>query len=341
MNFIDCLNKNDLELDKFKEHKLYCRHLYKSYDRLSKKAGVNFNFASKADKVKNCATFLDFSYTASGKSKLVRANFCKDRLCCMCNSRRSKKVYNQVYSCSDYLYHRYNCNFIMLTLTVCNVKDYDLSYTIDRMQRGFSNMLKNYKSFKKICFGCVKVLEITYNRKSDTYHPHYHVLIAVRDNYFKSDDYLKRDDFLNMWRKAYGDNSITQVDVRKVYCNNKRFSKSCIASACAEVAKYAVKPNSYIFTDDNILTDKVVYTLSTVLFKRRFISFTGVFKTAYKLLFAGDSVEDGDLLCSNVDDSIELSLLILRYRWSFKHNKYVLHTIINNINESTGEILLE
>lgn len=325
MSFTESLNSVDLELqNEFKERKLYTRFLHQSYARLHKNKAdfvILLDFMKKCDNVKACASFLDFSHIDNGTVKLSKANFCKDKLCPMCAWRRSKKIYNQVHSCVDYMKNNYQ--FIMLTLTVRNVSSFGLSDAVDHLNRSFAKMLK-YKAFKIICKGYLKCLEITYNRDFDTYHPHFHVLIAVDNNYFRSDYYLHQSDFLSMWQRATKDKSITQVDVRKIHYNANRSELSDISSAVAEVAKYAVKPADYIFPNNQVLTDVVVYTFSTVLHNRRLVGWGGCFADVRKLLGFDDAFE-GDLLHTDDDKKDGEVIFISRYRWS--HGKYKLYAI--------------
>ena len=352
MSFTECLKTIDLELQNdFKERKRYTRFLYKSYARLHKKgcSFSDFNFDKKFDNVHSCAYFLDFGHTDAGTVKLSKANFCKDRLCPMCAWRRSKKIYSQVHSCVDYIKNDYQ--FIMLTLTVRNVSASYLSDTIDHLNNSFAKMIK-YKAFKRICKGYLKVLEITYNRERDDFHPHFHVLIAVDNGYFKSDYYLKQSDFLSMWQKATKDKSITQVDVRKIHYNPNRPELSTISSAVAEVAKYTVKPSDYIFTDSRFLTDKVVYTFSTVLHRRRIVSFGGIFEVVRKCLgFVKDVFEDDDLL--HTDDKAKDGEFVSFSKYVWFHGRYRLYAIEVPdqfvftcsddffVDLQTGEILME
>ncbi|MDE5583431.1 MAG: protein rep, partial [Ruminococcus sp.] len=281
-----------------------------------------YNFDKKFENVHSCADFLKFGHTNAGTVKLKKAHFCKDRLCPMCAWRRSKKIYSQVHSCVDYMKNDYQ--FIMLTLTVRNCSASSLSDTIKNMNKSFNDMIK-YNAFKRIYRGCLKCLEITYNRKRDDFHPHFHVLIAVDKDYFKSDYYLHQSDFLAMWQKATKDKSITQVDVRKIHYNPKRPELSNISSAVAEVAKYAVKPSDYIFTDSRFLTDKVVYTFSTVLRHRKMISFRGVFDDVRNLLFPKDDAVDGDLLYT--DDKAKDGDFVFFSSYVWFHGRYHLYEI--------------
>ena len=97
------------------------------------------------------------------------------------------------------------------------------------------------------------------NPSYDTYHPHFHCILAVNPTYFDSRDYIKRDDWLAMWQKAIQDPTITQVDVRKVKPKKTKntgtgfgdiVSAADIVSAVCEVAKYTVKSGDYVLPWD-------------------------------------------------------------------------------------------
>lgn len=60
----------------------------------------------RADRVSQCGSYLDFGILPDGTKKLVKANFCRDRLCPLCNWRRSLKLYSQVSQVMDVLESR-------------------------------------------------------------------------------------------------------------------------------------------------------------------------------------------------------------------------------------------
>ncbi|MDE9983016.1 protein rep, partial [Staphylococcus pseudintermedius] len=71
--------------------------------------------------------------------------------------------------------------------------------------------------------GYVRKLEITYNKKRDDYNPHFHVLIAVNKSYFTDKRYyINQKKWLELWRSATKDESITQVHVQKIKQNNNK-----------------------------------------------------------------------------------------------------------------------
>ena len=127
------------------------------------------------------------------------------------------------------------------------------------------------KLFKNAVLGYVRKLEITYNNETKTYHPHFHVLLAVKKNYF-SNNYIKRDTWLEMWQKAKRDESITQVDVRKLD----------MKKGVAEIAKYSSKDSDYL------ISQEIFDVMYKALKGRQIITYNGVFKESAKLYKKGD-----------------------------------------------------
>ena len=77
--------------DKFHDRIMQNGRLSESYKRLG--------YEKKAQAVIECGTELEWfkPYDSTVPHKLYRANFCKDRLCPMCNWRRTKKIFGQVF----------------------------------------------------------------------------------------------------------------------------------------------------------------------------------------------------------------------------------------------------
>lgn len=232
-----------------------------------------------------------------------------------------------------------NYKYIFLTLTVPNCSSASLSNKLDDMQKAWHRFIK-LKLVKNAACGFFKVLEITRNKKNGTYHPHYHVIIAVKPDYFSSTDYINHNDWLDLWRKSMRDYSITQVDVR--LARNKKTGKMSgqdLVTAVAEIAKYAVKSGDYIFKDNDKLTDNVVSVLSDALSHRRLTAFGGVFSEALNQLDL-DDCEDGDLV--HVDDDLrsDVSDMIYRFGWSCGVYKLIqIKTSEYSIDAQTGEII--
>lgn len=245
--------------------------------------------------------------------KLYHANFCRDRLCPMCAWRRSYKIFGQMSKIMNLLGN--SCRFLFLTLTVPNCEPEDLNETLDKMMHAWSKLVRRSR-FRRSVLGFFRALEITRNRFNGTYHPHFHVVLAVSPKYFKDDRYISRDEWLRMWQQSMNDDSITQVDVRTMRDKvTGDVSAQALASAVAESAKYAVKAADYVFSGNSALMDSIVSTLSGALYHRRLTALGGVFKSAW-LSLGLDDPEDGDLV--HLDDSVreDLACMIVRYEWS-------------------------
>ena len=312
------------ELEKrFTPKKISSELLGQSYSRLGQD--------KKSERVLNCGSFLEFAHsisadgTISEKGKLYNANFCRDRLCPLCSWRKSYKIFAQVSQIMNIIGDKYK--FLFLTLTVPNCEPSELSTTLSAMVKGFARLIR-FKPFKTSVLGYFRALEITRNKNNGSYHPHFHCVLAVPLNY-SGKYYIKHSEWLDMWRKAMRDNSITQVDIRLVRPKKidsvgvdssellHSISSVPLGSAVAEVTKYSVKDSDYIIPDNEELTDKIVLELSEALYHRRLTAFGGVFDDAFKQLQLQDIESDNaDLIHINdtIDDS--LALLIVRYGWS-------------------------
>lgn len=306
----------------WKERKESTLDLAASYKRIG---------SNKYYRVLDCSTFLEFRLTVSSDLKLTNANFCKVRLCPMCSWRRSLKIFGQVSRVMDYVEENYNYRYIFLTLTVKNCYGEDLRDTLDLMTKSF-NKLSERKAFKQAVKGYFRSLEITYNKKDNTYHPHFHMILAVNKNYFTDDRvYLSQEKWTNLWQSVLQVDYIPIVHVKKIKeDDNEGFGK-----AVSETAKYTVKSEDFLIRDDkgNIqenLTDEVVQTLDYALHRKRLTSFGFKFKEIHKKLNLDDA-EDGDLTNTDNEDLREdLTNIILRYQWNIGIKNYVLVEVIES-----------
>lgn len=284
----------------FQERKLKSLKLAETYNRL----GLD----KRAKKVEECGSFLEFKINPT-ETKLFHANFCKDRFCPMCNWRRSLKIFGQVQQIVDEIKDNYE--FLFLTLTVKNCSASDLAYTIDQMYNGFRYLYNKNKVFKTSFKGTFRNLEITYNRVRHDFHPHFHIVIAVEKNYFKSKDYLKQADIVKLWRKALNVHYDPIVYIEKVLKTGKGLS-----GVVAEIAKYMTKDIEYICNP---------YILSSYLAAlpshRRLTSMTGIIKRIAKQL-SFDDCENGDLIHTDNINSPSGFGVIVRCVWN--SNKYIL-----------------
>lgn len=266
----------------------------------------SMNLLGRASRVRDCGSFLEFHVTESEK-KLHLSNFCKDRLCPMCNWRRSLKIFSQVSRVMDFLESQ-GFNFLFLTLTVKNCSSDDLPCTCQMLFDGWRNLYHEKSVFQKSVFGTFRSLEVTRNKKTGEFHPHLHVVLAVKPDYFKH-GYISQTQWAELWRSCCSLEYTPIVDIRRIKDDSKG-----ISGAVAEVAKYAVKSSDFL---DGTFSECTSYVSSFIsaLSGRRLCSFTGVFSKVRKQLSL-DDVENGDLI--HVDSDLlrpDVAYMIVRYSW--------------------------
>ena len=231
--------------------------------------------------------------------KLHKASFCGNRFCPMCSWRMSCKDSLKISILMEHLMKEENKEFIFLTLTAPNVKEDKLEEEIKHYNKSFKKLMGR-KEVKSIVKGYIRKLEVTYNsdmssKSYDTYHPHFHVVIAVNKTYFKKSDlYINQQRWLELWQEATGNSSITQVDVRKSKSNNLK--------EVYELAKYSAKDTDYL------VSRPVFNVFYRALKGKQFIVFSGLFKDANTMY------ENGELDCYKVRDEIEY-VYMMCYQW--------------------------
>lgn len=304
------VNRQGREID-WQGKKNQTLELSESYTRLE--------MESKARRTEGCGTFLEFRLTQDERLRLTRANFCKVRLCPMCAWRRSLKIFGQVSKVLDYADLNYNFRYLFLTLTVKNVYSEELEATIRTMSKAFNSMTR-IKLFKDNIKGYFRALEVTYNKIDNSYHPHYHVILAVSPSYF-SRGYISQEKWTSLWKKYLKVDYTPIVHIQAVRKNSKK--------EVSEIAKYTVKSDDYLIRDehgdiDGEKTDKVIYALDKALAYKRLVSFGFTFKQIHQLLSLDDA-EEGDLTYTDNEEIREdLTNVILRYNWNIGLKNYTI-----------------
>ena len=251
-----------------------------------------------------CANFLLFLKSDAGNYKLRRANLCGNRFCPICSWVEAKRNAFKILELIMYVREIEKKELVFMTLTVPNCKGEDLTVTIDKLNKSFKRLMET-KRFKNICLGYIRKLEITYNEEANTYHPHFHIIMAVNKSYFTSRDYLKILDLLELWRKATKDNSITQVDLKKVRMGSIK--------EVMEIATYTTKMK------DLYKNEEVFIILYGALRGRQIITYNGIFKDLCKLQ------EEKKLDVSNIKqltDIQEKATKEVSYKWKKEEKEY-------------------
>jgi plasmid rolling circle replication initiator protein Rep len=223
------------------------------------------------------------------KKKIVAGESCKCPWCSMCAWVKAKKECQRIATCINYIRREQGKSFLFLTLTAPNVTGDRLKDEITRYNEDFKKLMKR-REVERVVKGYIRKLEVTYNKNRyitpemwygnkekhikaqgyyfqglglkvgepnpnyNTYHPHFHVLIAVNKSYFiGSRDYISKKRWLELWQETMNDKTITQVDAQEVVFRTVEKSdeehKGAVESA-AEIAKYTAKDGDYLHSQE-------------------------------------------------------------------------------------------
>lgn len=292
------------------------------YKVLSLEVSEALRFFSENDKLKekgkvmqSCGVALSFF-----EDRLVDANFCRIRLCPMCQRRKALKTY------SDFVKlvaHLQGYAFLHLTLTVPNCDFEELSDTIAMMNK-CSAKLFSLKPFKKAFKGVVRTLEVSYNSSTIKLHPHFHCLVAVKPSYFTSRQYIKSDTIQRIWSLLWKhrEENLRSSKWSEEYVDSLSLSDEerlqthitkADEGALPEIAKYSVKPIDFECSLKE--RARVLDALYDALNGKRMIYLSGVFKDsakALKLKLEGDDHEPAAI--DNADK--------VRYYWNYRLSHY-------------------
>lgn len=279
------------------------------------------------ERVYNCASFMRFlkgykvdeEFKADMKKEkkvMVEGHFCGNRFCPICSKNKAKKDAIRLSCIVQWLadqeaqqeFQRNEFSFLFLTLTAPNCKGSELSDLLTIMNDAY-NRLTKLKFFQKISHGYAKKVEVTYNhdkdsKSFDTYHPHFHILIAVNKSYFKNSRvYTKHEEWLKAWQQVMKDPTITQVNIKRA---GKHQS---MTEAIKEMTKYMAKDSDYLYNEE------VFNNFYNSLKGRRLMTYSGVFKDGVNKYENGDLDQYKESSIIRVDDYFQSS-------WFSDSNKY-------------------
>ncbi len=167
----------------------YNYYISEYYERLAEETTDNSsdNILNRiAERVRACSTIWDCDwFRLQGIKDIVKTNRCRDKFCVNCQSALAlarEHKFAPILTDMSSSHDIYHCVF-----TVPNCSDILLKTTITAMYKAFSYLIRYLScrakvkgvQFVKFGFiGCIKSLEITYNKEENTYHPHLHCLFA-------------------------------------------------------------------------------------------------------------------------------------------------------------------
>ena len=264
----------------------------------------------KAFKARTCGSYLEFAVYPNEK-KLKSANFCKARLCPMCNWRLSQQRFGNLSAVTD-LAKSNKYHLLFLTLTARNVTGTELKNEIKRFFDAWRNLTRYSEDFKRSVHGWFRALEVTYNKDDDTYRPQVHIVVSVKTTYCKdSNYYISQKKWSEIWKHYLNLDYIPVVHIQKVYTKKG-------SSAEKEASKYTVKDTDYLIENNLKLSAKVVQILDDSLRRVRLIAYGGILKKYYAEMKLNEENLTDDLSTITED----LAYIIEKYRWNFGSKIY-------------------
>ena len=257
--------------------------------------------ARRAARVRDCGSLLTFAECGAAPEhpkRLEAANFCRERLCGMCQWRRSLKLGHQVRRVTAEVERQApGTGWLLLTLTERNSAAEALPGAVGEML-GAWERLRRRQAYGERVQGSFRALEVTCNRERGDYHPHLHALLAVGPEYWHA-TYVKQATWRTWWQAALRVDYDPRVDVRRV---------RDLGDVSCEVAKYATKPGDFVSLsrpgteengDEQEAESLRVGALHAALRGRQLVAYTGTLRRAYRDLELAGEVEDidgGDLV---------------------------------------------
>jgi plasmid rolling circle replication initiator protein Rep len=273
-------------------------------------------YQRKAERVKNCASFLAFDKYQSTKKaddimrSLRTANFCKDKFCPMCNWRQSQRLMSDMMSIFDQL-DKDRYELIFMTLTMSNPPMNQIRNALVHMAVSFNRLMK-YKAVQAVVKGFLRSVEFIGDKTADGYcHPHYHCLIVVNKSYFTDRTYLSQKKWRELWKRALRVDYLPEVNVKKIKARKfvdelgVTHQFSAIQSAVCEVTKYCLKSSALKAMSDKDFKDLYIGTRSI---------------RKYRL---GGILREIKPLEQEIDEELWRYLGLEIYRWSKEKRIYV------------------
>lgn len=250
-----------------------------------------------ADKMSDCGSQVDLAISEDGVVNVVGGRFCRQRLCPMCQWRRSLRL---SFLMEDVISSLEKYDFLHVVLSRPNCSAAELKSEIQALYAAFNLMWKSPK-VKQAWKGAYRSTEVTYNEDAGTYHPHLHVLVAVLPSYFTSRYYISHELLNEMWNKAnlWSAEYDLNTYITRLKGNNKK-------DILREVTKYINKPVPIESVGKRGDCIEQMFVYNSVLHGRRMVQTYGVLKDA----ISEEKLRAAEEMLDNVDLSILKNLTL-------------------------------
>lgn len=293
--------------------------------------------ADKAERVLTCSTWLQYLATPDGNRQLHHFNACKNRLCPICNKRKARVMAVKLIRVLKAVREKHqDTQLLFLTLTMKNVPGGELRAALDTLTTAWYKLYKR-RPVDRAVKGWFRAIEITYNKKQDTYHPHIHAILVVENDYFKRAKglYIPQAQWVDMWGQCLKADYRPVVGIQSTYGKGKKNGKAMQAdlAAAVEAAKYACKDSDFLDASlPKARAAQVLDTYDRALTGKRMTAMGGWVREAAAELELDIEAETD--LVHDTEDAGELTsetaALLEDYGWHFGVSDYVLVWRHNN-----------
>lgn len=238
-------------------------------------------YASRSARMLSCGDTIGAAYCPTcGTYHVQHSHQCRDRLCPLCSWRLSIKRYYEMKEVLEYLRPQLESRRVaMLTLTVKNVKAAQLRACLVDMSKAWKR-LQQSKAYKSV-WGWARCMEITYNQKTKSFHPHMHILTIIDEGAESTATMMKQ--LKAGWQAAARLPYSPIIDLREAYTKDKR--EDVIACA-GEAFAYSIKPATTA-----AIPHTQIGSFAAAISGHRLVSYGGAIKEARAALGMTDTEE--------------------------------------------------
>lgn len=241
--------------------------------------------------IRSCSTQAAMKWCpACGRSHISGTWQCRHRLCPVCQLRRSRHNASAALAAIDHLEKSgalRGTRMYLLTMTQRNVPDGSLCGEIDNILAALTRM-RHARAFRSFVIGSARNIEVTRNYKANTWHPHVHVVLILRDGHPGMD---KPGFWSALWADLMSLSYMPITDIRPITDNGAVFEISKYVSKCGEIVKHTPQHERAA----------VIGELNLALHSRNCVAYTGVWRAARRDLKLSDDFaleDDVDALCA-------------------------------------------
>lgn len=154
------------------------------------------------------------------------SHYCSNRFCLVCARIRTANLINGYGATIEAIPDK-----SFLTLTVKNCKGSELRDQLVTLKKEFFLLRKAIKKQYKLKIDGMRKIEVTYNKQSDTYHPHFHILMQDDSVLYQDEKIRVTQLMLQKWLHRFPET--TNIKAQKTV--------PATAGDCKEMFKYFTK----------------------------------------------------------------------------------------------------